>query len=107
MYHQKLQWQVFMEAMCQEWSLKREVEKVPKLCHILRLPMSMKKEVVVIVNGDATSHEDLQKAISPSWLLKADVVGIKDGFDLLEVNDDKNASNAIIIKLQKKRNEEC
>lgn len=65
------------------------------------------KEAAVILNGNATSLEDPQKAVLPSWLQKADVAGIKDGLDLPKVKDDKNASNAKIIELQKKWNEYC
>lgn len=43
------------------------------------------KEASLILNGNGTPLEDPQKSVLPFWLQKADVVGIKEGFDLPKV----------------------
>ncbi|KAH0462867.1 hypothetical protein IEQ34_010442 [Dendrobium chrysotoxum] len=65
------------------------------------------KEATVFLKGNDTSLEDPEKTVLPSWLQKADAVGIKEGFDLPKVKDDKFVSNAKIIDLQKKWNKYC
>ncbi|WOK96672.1 protein DWARF 53-LIKE-like [Canna indica] len=63
------------------------------------------QEVAVTVKDHSASVDDQQNENFPFWLRKASTVSLNDGHDTLKAKDDKTVSNAEIVDLNKKCNE--